>query len=182
MGWWEQSSSRWEACIVAQVGGAAVVGGGGFFIQFRTPDMTVKPCFLALAIGVGAGGSIGSAVSIPWSDVVRQLINPHFRPPTDSYGWSNLDGTFSCQNIQRASFSITSVGGSAIVVGAQYCMFAVNGFSFAHGPCSYFNTRLNIPSDLPSLGQAVLNTPQMQGALSLGAFAFTGSLFYVGVN
>jgi hypothetical protein len=66
--------------IVAQMGGAAPAGAGAFFLQFKTPDIQVRPVFLAVAAGVGLGGSVGSAVSIPWSDVVRQLINPQFRP------------------------------------------------------------------------------------------------------
>jgi hypothetical protein len=65
MGWWEKKSSRWQSCVVAQAGGAAILGGGVFFVQFRSPDIAVKPCFVAIAGGAGMGGSIGSAVSIP---------------------------------------------------------------------------------------------------------------------
>ncbi|MGG5809534.1 hypothetical protein [Falsiroseomonas sp. CW058] len=181
MGWWETRSNQWECCVVAQVGAAAVLGGGVFFLQFRRPQLTTKPVFLALAGGAGIGGSIGSAVSIPWSDVVRQLINPQFRPPTDTYGWSNLDGGFSPQDIQRSSFSIISAGASAVVVGAQVAVLEINDIGFS-GVRTLCRTRLSIPSNLPAVGRALLDTPQMQGGLGAGAFAFTGAIFYIGVS
>ena len=181
MGWWEQRSSQWEGCIVAQVGGAAVLGGGVFFVMFRCPQVTVKPVYLAMAGGAGLGGSIGSAVGVPWSDVVRQLINPQFRPPTDSYGWSALDGSFSCQDIQRSSFSIISAGASAVVVGAQVAVMELNdvGLWSSRLLC---RTRITVPRNLPSVGRTLLDTPQMQGGLGAGAFAFTGVMFYIGTS
>jgi hypothetical protein len=35
MGWWEQQSSGWDVCIVAQADGAVGLGMGGFVTQFR---------------------------------------------------------------------------------------------------------------------------------------------------
>lgn len=179
MGWWETRSSRWECCVVAQAGGAAILGGGVFFLMWRTPDVPVKPCFVAIAGGAGAGGSVGSAIGIPYSDIVRQLMNPNFRPPTDSYGWSAMDGSCSCQDLQRSSFSIASVGGSAVVLGAQMAMLEFNdvGLFSTRFLC---RTRMTIPRNLPSFGRALYETPQVQGGLGAGAFAFTGIAFYIG--
>jgi hypothetical protein len=109
MGWWERSSNRWRMAIVAQLGGGYVVGAGGFFIQFTAPELgRRKPLFLALAAGPAVGGSIGSAVGIPWSEVVRRLINPDAVPtPRDDLIFSPLDGSFALRDIQGAQFSIT---------------------------------------------------------------------------
>lgn len=65
MGWWEQRSSACRIAIVAQVAGAVGLGAGAFFPQFISPDLSVKPVFLAIAGGLGTGGSIGSSVRIP---------------------------------------------------------------------------------------------------------------------
>lgn len=105
--------------IVAQVGGAAVLGAGAFFLMVKSASVPVKPVFLAFAGGIGAGGSIGSGISIPWSDVIRQLINPNFRPDVDNYGYADLTGTFSCHDIQRESIDFRQATASAIAVGAQ---------------------------------------------------------------
>lgn len=181
MGWWERNSSRWEVCVVAQMGGAAVLGGGAFFLQFRSPDLdSVKPVFLALAGGVGAGGSIGSAVSIPWSDLVRSLINPQFRPPTDSYGWSNLEGTFSCADMQREKFEIVQAGASAVIVGAQVAYLTLTEVHLFSPNRQLAHTRITFPTNLPQVGSALLDLPQIQGGLGAGAFAFAGTLFYLG--
>lgn len=181
MGWWEARSSRWECCVVAQMGGAAVLGGGVFFLQWRSPDVPVKPVFIAIAGGAGVGGSIGSAVGVPYADVVRQLINPNFHPPTDSYGWAAMDGTCSCKDLQRSSFSIVSAGASGIVVGAQVAALEFNdvGIFSTRFLCS---TRITIPPDLPSFGRALYEAPQIQGGLGAGAFAFTGIAVYIGVS
>ena len=120
MGWWEQRASNWKMVITAQMGGAAGVGAGAFFLQFKSPDLPVRPVFLAFAGGIGAGGSIGSGVSIPWADVVRQLINPQFRPNVEDAGYSDLRGNFSCQDIQRESISFLQAQASAVVVGTQF--------------------------------------------------------------
>lgn len=181
MGWWEQKSSRWQACIVAQVGGAAALGGGVFFLQFRSPDLgTVRPIFLALAGGAGVGGSIGSAVSIPYSDVVRQLINPQFHPSVSDYGWSDLNGNFSCEEIQRERFDIAQAGASAVVLGAQFAVFTITEVHLFDPDRTLCSTRINIPRSLPQVGTALLDLPQMQGGLGAGAFAFRGTLFYIG--
>lgn len=181
MGWWEQSSSSWKACIVAQVGGAAILGGGVFFMQFRAPGMSVRPNFLALAVGFGGGGSIGSAVGIPYSDVVRQLMNPQFRPPVADYGWSDLNGAFACQDIQRQQFDIAQAGASAVVLGAQVAAFSITRSTLFGTGRVICETRLNIPRNIPSFTGAVIDTPQVQGGLGMGAFAFRGSLYYIGI-
>ncbi len=182
MGWWEQKSSRWQACVVAQAGGAAMLGGGVFFIQFRSPDLSVKPCFVAIAGGAGLGGSVGSAVSIPYSDVVRQLINPNFHPPIGEYGWGGMTGSFSCEDIQREQFDIAQIGASIVVVGAQLAVFTIRDIGFFGAGDVITTTRLNIPRNLPAFGTAILDTPQIQGALGVGAFAFRGSIFYIGAG
>ena len=182
MGWWEQRSSSWKACVVAQMGGAAILGGGVFFIQFRAPNVQVRPTFLALGIGLGAGGSIGSAVGIPYSDIVRQLINPQFRPPVNDYGWSDMNGDFSCQDIQRQQFDIAQVGASALVVGGQIAAFSVTRTSLFGSGQTLCETRFTIPPNLPAFGLAVIDTPQVQGGIGVGGFVFRGSLFYIGVS
>lgn len=182
MGWWEQRSSRWQACIIAQLGGAAVLGGGVFFLQFRSPDIPVRPVFLAVAGGVGAGGNIGSAVSIPYSDIIRQLINPNFHPQTQDYGWSALNGTFSCQDIQREKFDIAQIGASAVVLGAQLCLFTITDVGLFQPDRELCSSRISVPSNLPQVGQALMDLPQMQGGLGAGAFAFTGTIFYIGTG
>ncbi|SFK87426.1 hypothetical protein [Falsiroseomonas stagni] len=182
MGWWEKKSSRWQSCVVAQAGGAAVLGGGVFFIQFRSPDVSVKPCFVAIAGGAGMGGSIGSAVSIPYSDIVRQLINPNFRPPTDDYGWGAMSGNFSCEDIQREQFDIAQIGASAVVIGAQLAAFTIREVAIFGEGDVITATRFNIPRNLPSFGRAVLDLPQVQGAIGVGGFAFRGVVAYIGAG
>ncbi len=182
MGWWEQRSSNWKMVIVAQMGGAATAGAGAFFLQFKTPDIQVRPVFLAVAAGVGLGGSVGSAVSIPWSDVVRQLINPQFRPDTASYGYADLSGTFSCQDIQRENITFLQAQASAIVVGAQFVHVTCTDVNLFSPNRLLFTTRIEMPRSLPQVGRALLDLPQMQGGLGLGAFAFTGTLVYMGTS
>lgn len=183
MGWWEAESSRWECCVVAQAGGAAILGGGVFFLQFRCPEVPVRPVFVAIAGGVGAGGTIGSAVGIPYVDIVRQLINPRFRPPTETYGWSAMDGTCTCDDLQRSHFSIVSVGAAGIVVGAQVVVidFEARGL-FTGRRRRLLQTRLTIPPNLPSFGRALYETPQVQGGFGAGGFGFTGMAFYIGTS
>jgi hypothetical protein len=183
MGWWEQSSSRWEMAIVAQVGGAAIVGAGAFFLSFRSPDLPVRPNFLAVAGGIGLGGSIGSAISIPWRSVIRQLINPRAVADTASIGWNALSGSFACRDIQRAGFAIAQVGGSAVVVGGQL----VYVYAHERGDIEdsepdrrIFSSQVTLPRSLPQLGSALFDLPQIQGGLGAGAFAFDGVMFYVG--
>lgn len=167
---------------MAQVGGAAVLGGGVFFLQFRAADVSARPVFLAIAGGAGAGGTIGSAVSIPYADVVRQLVNPRFRPPVEDYGWGAMAGNFSCQDIQREQFDIAQVGASAVVLGAQFAAFTITELNLFGPNRVIATTRLNLPRNLPAVGSALLDLPQMQGGLGVGAFAFRGTLFYIGTG
>jgi len=184
MGWWERSSRHWRMAIVAQLGGGAVLGAGGFFIQFTAPELGQrKPRFLALAGGAAVGGSIGSTVSIPWSEVVRRLINPDALPtPTRDLLYSPLDGTFAMRDIQGAQFSITQIGASAAVVGAQIVSVECREWRLfgLGGQRTFVVTDHQVPTDLPSLGRALVDTPQIQGGLGLVALGFTGSLWYIG--
>jgi hypothetical protein len=181
MGWWETQSSKWSMAIIAQMG--AVVGGGAFFISFQSPDIPVKPTFLNLALALGVGGSIGSAVSVPWSSVVRQLINPKAAVDPSSGVYSNVDGTFSCKDIQHKRISIAAAGGSAILVGASvtYVRGYEPGDSESGDPDQvYFTTQLKIPKTLKTVGNALVDLPQIQGGLSLQAAYFVGIPFYIG--
>lgn len=45
-----------------------------------------------------------------------------------------------------------------------------------------FTTQMSIPRNLPQVGRAMLDLPQVQGGLGVGAFAFTGTLFYIGTG
>jgi hypothetical protein len=182
MGWWEQRASDWKMVIVAQVGGAAVVGAGAFFLMFKSPSIPVKPVFIAVAGGLGAGGSIGSGVGLPWADVVRQLINPRFRPDVDNYGYTDLRGTFSCQDIQRESIDFVQATASAVAVGVQFVDVTCTDVNLFTPNRTLFTTRINIPRNLPQVGRALLDLPQIQGGLGAGAFAFTGTLFYIGTG
>jgi hypothetical protein len=182
MGWWEQRASNWKMVIVAQVGGAAGFGAGAFFLMFKSASVPVKPVFLAVAGGVGVGGSIGSGVSIPWSDVVRQLINPRFHPDVANYGYADLRGTFSCQDIQREKIEFVQATASAILVGAQFVDVTCTEVNLFAPNRVLFTTRINIPSNLPQVGRALLDLPQVQGGLGAGAFAFIGTLFYIGTG
>lgn len=169
--------------IIAQMGAVAGGGAGAFFISFKSPDIPVKPTFLNLALAFGVGGSIGSAVGIPWSSVVRQLINPKAAVDPSSGVYSDVDGTFSCKDIQRKRISITAVGGSAILVGAG--LTYVRGYEpgdteDGEPDTVYFKTQVKIPKTLKSVGNAVADLPQIQGGLSLQAAYFVGVPFYIG--
>jgi hypothetical protein len=181
MGWWEQKSRKWKMVIVAQMGGGVGVGAGVFFLVFKSPDLPVKPVFVAIAGGLGVGGSIGSGVSIPWSDVVRQLINPSFRQPEDAE-FATLTGEFSCAEIQRESISFGQIQGSVIMVGAQVSQVMCWEINMLGPNRQLFETEMRIPRNLPEWGRAALDLPQIQGGLGVGAFAFTGSLFYMGAS
>jgi hypothetical protein len=182
MGWWEQRASDWKMVIVAQVGGAAVLGAGAFFLMFKSPSVPVKPVFLAFAGGLGAGGSIGSGVGLPWADVVRQLVNPRFRPDVDNYGYTDLRGTFSCQDMQRENIQFVQATASVVVVGVQIVDVTCTEINLFSPNRVLFTTRISIPSSLPQVGRALLDLPQVQGGLGAGAFAFTGTLFYIGTG
>jgi hypothetical protein len=168
--------------IVAQLGGGYVVGAGGYFIQFTAPELgRRKPLFLALAAGITVGGSIGSCVGIPWSEVVRRLINPDAVPtPRDDLIFSPLDGSFALRDIQGAQISITQIGGSALVVGAQIVTVDCRAWRLVGRQRIYFVTDHQIPTDLPSLGRALVDTPTIQGGLGIIAHGFIGSLWHIG--
>ncbi|MFN6954046.1 MAG: hypothetical protein ACK4PG_04530 [Acetobacteraceae bacterium] len=182
MGWWEQRASNWKMVIIAQVGGAAGLGAGAFFLMFKSASVPVKPVFIAVAGGLGIGGSIGSGVSIPWSDVIRQIINPRFRPDVDNYGFSDLRGTFSCQDIQRENIDFVQATASAIAVGVQFVDVTCTDVNLFSPNRTLFTTRIELPRNLPQVGRAMLDLPQIQGGLGAGAFAFTGTLFYIGTG
>lgn len=149
----------------------------------RAGAWTAKPLFLALAAGPTVGGSIGSAVGIPWSEVVRRLINPDTVPtPRDDLIFSPLDGSFALRDIQGAQFSITQIGASAAIVGAQIVSVECRQWRFfgLGGQRTYFVTDHQIPTDLPSLGRALVDTPTIQGGLGVVALGFTGSLWHIG--
>ncbi|WP_376090845.1 hypothetical protein ACE7GA_20615 [Roseomonas sp. CCTCC AB2023176] len=180
MGWWEQRIDGWDICVVAQVGGAAGLGGGAFFLQFRSPNIPVKPIYVAVAAGVGAGGSIGSAISIPWRSLVRQLINPRAVANTNDIGWSKLDGTFSPYNLNHCSFTIGQVGASAAIVGGQFVLVSAFEPHLFSPNVPLFSSNIAWPRSLPQVGSAILDIPQIQGGLGAGAFGFTGSMQYIG--
>jgi hypothetical protein len=183
VGWWEQSSNKWSMAIVAQMGAVAGGGAGAFFISFKSPDIPVRPTFLNLALALGVGGSIGSAASVSWSSIVRQLINPKAAVDPDAGIYSNVDGTFSCKDIQRKRISIATAGGSAVIVGASvtYVKCYEPGDSEDGEPDQvYFNTQVKVPKTLKSVGNAGVDLPQVQGGLSLQAAYFVGVPFYVG--
>jgi len=184
MGWWETSSRQWRMAIVAQLGGGAVLGAGGFFIQFTAPELgRRKPAFLAIAGGAAVGGSIGSGLGIPYSEVIRRIINPDAIPtPPQDLIFSPLAGEFALRDIQGAQFSITQIGASAAVVGAQIVSVECRQWRFfgLGGQRTWFVTDHQVPTDLPSLGRALADTPQIQGGLGLVALGFTGSIWYVG--
>src|SRR5580704_14197402 len=186
MGWWEQHSDKWQMGLIAQVGGASGVGAGLFLFQFKAPEVPVKPLFLGIAGGFGVGGSIGSAISIPYSSLIRQLINPKAAINTDAMIYSDLDIVdwsigygISCQNINHARILIGQATASAAVVGAQKVLVSCSIASYLIGTDRpLFTCGLQIPDNLPVLGQALVDTPQMQGGLGLGIFGFAGMMQY----
>jgi hypothetical protein len=181
MGWWDTQSSKWQMGIVAQMGGAAGIGAGVFFLQFRSPDVPVKPVFVAVAGGIGVGGSVGSGVSVPYSDIVRQIINPKFKPPGDSY-YSDLAGSFSCGDIQREGITFGQMQASAVAIGVQTSSVRCTDVNMFGPSKLLFETVVKIPKNLPQVGQALLDLPAMQGGWGLGAFLFSGTLFHIGTS
>lgn len=114
--------------------------------------------------------------------MVRQIINPRFRPDVDNYGYTDLRGSFSCQDIQRESIDFVQATASAVVVGTQFADVTCTDVNLFSPNRTLFTTRINIPRNLPQVGRALLDLPQIQGGLGLGAFAFTGTLFYIGTG
>ena len=182
MGWWETKSSRWQMAVVAQMGGAAGLGAGVFFLQFKSADIPTKPVFVAVAGGVGVGGSVSSAVSIPYSAVVRQFINPKATIDTSGFGFSDLDGSFSCKEMNGERFQLLQAGGSVIVVGAQVAYASCTEVNLLSDNRALFSSKITIPKNLPQVGAALLDVPQVQGGFGLGAFAFRGPMFYIGTS
>lgn len=114
---------------------------------------------------------------------MRRLINPDTVPtPRDDLIFSPLDGSFALRDIQGAQFSITQIGASAAIVGAQIVSVECRQWRFfgLGGQRTYFVTDHQIPTDLPSLGRALVDTPTIQGGLGVVALGFTGSLWHIG--
>jgi len=186
MGWWEQHSSNWKVCIVAQVGGAAGGGAGIFWFQFKSPDLPVMPNFLGIAGGLGVGGDIGSAITLPWSELIKQLADPKYHSDTDSWVYSDLDLVdpgygISCQNINHSRLLIGQATASAVLIGAQKVIMSCSISSFLIGTDRpLFTCGLSVPSSLPQLGAALESTPQIQGGFGAGIFGFVGIFQYIG--
>jgi hypothetical protein len=178
MGWWDQHSGNWQMALVAQVGGVVGFGAGLFCFAFKSPDLPVKPIFLGIAGGVGEGGSIGSALSIPYSAIIKQLIDPKTPVNVEGAMYSNLDiveqnigDGVSCDNINHSRLLIGQATASAAVVGVQVVALSCSISHFLIGTDRpLFTCGLNIPNSLPALGQAVEDAPQAQGGLGLGFF------------
>jgi hypothetical protein len=183
MGWWEKDSKRWQMALVAQVGAALDLGAGLFFFSFKSPDLPVQPMFLGIAGGVGEGGSIGGAATIPYSSVIRQLINPKAAIDPDSAMYSdvNLDDSFSCQDLNHSRVVVGQATASGAIVGASlaYVTCATTHF-FLGTERHLFDCGLHIPSSLPQLGKALLDAPHIQGGFGFGIFGFMGVLQYIG--
>jgi hypothetical protein len=183
MGWWEQDSSKWQMAVVAQIGAAVDAGAGLFFFSFKSPDLPVKPIFLGIAGGIGEGGSIGGALTIPYRSLVRQLINPEAAINVDStiYTDVDLDEGFSCRSLNHSRIVIGQATASAAIVGVSvaYVTCAITDF-FIGTERHLFDCGLQLPASLPQLGNAVLDAPQIQGGLGAGIFGFIGILQYIG--
>jgi hypothetical protein len=170
--------------IVAQLGGGVVLGAGGYFLQFTAPELgRRRPLFLALAGGAAAGGSIGGTLSIPWSEIVRRLINRDAVPtPIDELAYAPLDGTFALRDIHGAQFSIVQVGAFAALVGVQIVSVECRPWQLfgIGGRGTYFTSRHEVPTSLPAIGRALVDAPQVQGGLGVVAAGFTGSVWPIG--
>ena len=203
MGWWETESSRWQMVIVAQVGAAEGVGGGVFLVQFRAPELgEVKPQFLVVAVGVGGGGSVGSAISISYSEIIAQLRNPRRRvDPTMVF--SDVVGRFSCQLINHSVMGIVQATASAAVAGVQRCLVMCANTHFFGADTVLFRSSVELPRAVMELNHiagrsrreaagmlanaaweaagAEAGMVQAQGGAGFGAFAFTGPMQYIGI-
>jgi hypothetical protein len=190
MGWWDQHSENWQMSLVAQAGGASGAGGGVFLFAFKSPDVPVKPIFVAVAAGVGLGGSIGSAISIPWSALFKQLIDPKSAVNVDGIAYNNVDivelnigDGLSCENINHSRILIGQAMASAAIVGVQKVIVSCSISSFLIGTeRPLFTCGLDVPTSLPQLGSALEDTPQMQGGLGASLFGFVGFMQYIGAS
>jgi hypothetical protein len=190
MGWWEQDSNKWQMGLIAQVGGASGLGAGLFLFQFKASDVPVKPLFLAISGGFGVGGSIGTGISIPYSSLIRQLINPKAALNSDALIYSDLDiislnvgGGISCKSINHSRILTGQATASAAVIGVQKVVVSCSITSFLIGTeRPLFTCGLQFPDSLPTLGQALVDTPQLQGGLGIGIFGFAGVMQYIGVG
>ena len=190
MGWWEQDSEKWQMSLVAQVGGASGVGAGLFIFAFKSPDIPVKPIFLAIAGGFGIGGSIGSAIGIPYSALFKQLIDPKSSVNVDGIAYNDIDivelnigDGLSCKSINHSRILIGQATASAILIGAQKVIVSCSISSFLIGTDRpLFTCGLDVPSSLPQLGTALADTPQLQGGLGAGLFGFAGLMQYIGAS
>jgi hypothetical protein len=177
MGWWEQESSAWDVCMMAQAGGAVGLGMGGFVTQFQAADIPVRPIFLFVAGGLGIGGSVGGGATLPWSTVVSALRNPH-SPINMNAIWNRVAGTFSCRDLNNAPGALVQAGASAFVAGASFAnLSAERGWT---DPRPLFQQVIQVPRSLRSLGAALADTPQISGGFGAGGFLFRGVFHYIG--
>ena len=178
MGWWEQESSQWKVCVIAQLG-AAAIGGGVFFMQFMSPDIPVEPVFIFVATGVGIGGSIGSSATMPWAEMIRCLADKNYRPDTDSLLYNDLQGTFSCRTLNHSLGTFFYAGASAAVLGASFGWLTALRPEESGPGSEIFRQKIAIPKTLRQIKNAAINTPQIQGAFGLGGFGFSGLFQYL---
>lgn len=168
MGWWEERRA-WQTITIAQMGAGAVLAGGVFFIQFRSAGISARPVFVLTAVGAGFGGSIGSAVSIPYAEIVRDLRNPRRQSQLDQIMWSDA-GTFEMGRLNMGFGNVASVGGSAVVIGAQ--------LTALRGEDQSGNRLFSTHTSLSSLND-ILNLPGAQGGFGAGAFAMRGRMIHL---
>ena len=68
------------------------------------------------------------------------------------------------------------------MLGAQLAAFTIREVAIFGEGDVITATRFNIPRSLPSFGRAVLDLPQVQGAIGVGGFAFRGAIVYIGAG
>ena len=176
-GWWEQQSGSWQACVIAQVGAALGVGAGGFIVQFRS-SIPLRPVFLLMAGGYGFGGSVASAISIPWRNIIHDVMHPANPSSRDDIIWNPINGYFSCEELNHAPAEIVQIGASAMLVGAQMAILtARRGWMDSR---ILFHQQISIPRTLRAAGNAVAGAPQLSASMGVSAFAFNGIYQYLG--
>jgi hypothetical protein len=168
MGWWEEPR-QWQMMIVAQMGGGAFLAAGKFFLQFRSAGLSARPVFLLGATGFGFGGSIGSAASVSYAEIVRSLRNPRRQSQAENLMWNDA-GNFALGRLHHGTGQIFSAGGSVVVVGVQYVSF----IGSAHD-----GTQLCTASTSLSSLDDFLNIPAAQGGFGAGIFRVSGPMVHL---